>query len=174
MTVKNAPTPLKRLVQDIGMNAVTELLAALFPGVIRLMLDGLESVSGVFRILFKVRNKSSELLANALTGAGREGHWSREELINIEINQARCAKMRGLHQPALMHVNAILAIEPNCAEARLLKAQILWEGFGNGEAAKVHLGKLMRLNTNKDDPCYRWARVLYDDLCHLNRPKTGP
>lgn len=174
MIIKSAPTPLKRLLQDIGGNAVTELLAALFPGVLRLALDGLESVSGIFRILFKIRDKSSQLLANALSGAGREGHWDREELINIEMHQVRCAKMKGLHKQALMHVNAILAIEPDCAEARLLKAQILWEGFGNSEAAKVHLEKLMRLDANQNDPWHRWARGLYDDLCNLNRPRTGP
>ncbi len=136
---------------------------------ISMMLDGLDFISGSLRTLFKLRDKTGEFLGDAFCGTGREGQWSREELINIELNQAKCAKMKGCHKQALIHVNAILEIEPDFPEALLLKAQILWEGFGNAGGAQAHLDKLMRANTDKNGRYQRWARNLYDELSLLKK-----
>ena len=169
MAIKKGLTPLRRLIEDIGLNVIIDLCVNSFPG---MLLDCLDSISGTFRTLFKLRDKTGEFLSDAFCGTGREGQWSREELINIELNQVKCAKMKGFHKQALIHVNAILALEPDLPEALLLKAQILWEGFGNAGGAQAHLEKLMRINTDKNGRYQRWARNFYDELSLLEEDAT--
>jgi len=169
MDRKKESTPLRRLLEDIGMNVIVDFCANSFPCIV---LDSLDFISGTFRTLFKLRDKTGELLGDAICGTGREGQWSREELINIELNQVRCAKMKGYPKQALIHVNAILALEPDFPEALLIKAQILWEGFGNAGAAQAHLEKLMRVNRDKNDRYHRWARNLYDELSLLKKDEN--
>ncbi len=169
MAIKKEATPLRRLLEDIGMNVIIDFCVDSFPG---LVLDTLDSISGTFRALFKFRDKTSEFLANVFYGTGREGQWSREELINIELHRVRCAKIKGFYKQALNHVNAILAIEPDFPEALLLKAQILWEGFGNAGAAQAHLEKLMCVITDKNDRYYRWARNFYDELSQFRKDEN--
>ncbi len=169
MAIKKEPTPLRHLLEDIGMNVIIDFYVDSFPGMV---LAGLDTISGTFRVFFKFRDKTSEFLVNAFYGTGREGQWSREELINIELHRVRCAKIKGFHKQALNHVNTILAIEPDFPEALLLKAQILWEGFGNAGAAQAHLKKLMRVNPKKNDRYYRWARNFYDELSQLRKDEN--
>ena len=172
MAIKKESTPLRRLLKDIGLNVIIDFCANFFPSMIGMMIDGLDFISGSFRILFKLRDKTGEFLGDAFCGTGREGQWSREELIDIELHQVRCAKMKGYPKQALIHVNAILALEPDFPEALLLKAQILWESFGNAGAAQAHLEKLMRVNRDKHDRYHRWARNLYDELSLLKKDEN--
>ena len=56
-------------------------------------------------------------------------------------------------------------------EALLIKAQILWEGFNNSAAAKGNLKKIIEIKKDKDEPFYRWASNLYDELTETERSK---
>ena len=53
-------------------------------------------------------------------------------------------------------VNNLLHQDPDNSEVMLLKAQILWEGFGNAPTAKGCLNKIREL-TSEDDKFHRWA-----------------
>jgi hypothetical protein len=40
----------------------------------------------------------------------------------------------------------------------------VWEGFENSESARANLKKAMNLTSNKNDPSYRWASHLYNEI----------
>jgi len=50
-----------------------------------------------------------------------------------------------------------------------LKAQILWEGFEDREAAKSCLLKIIKLEPDKDALYHRWALDLYRELSNKTK-----
>jgi hypothetical protein len=62
----------------------------------------------------------------------------------VTLEKARQSKMKKDFGHALRRVNAIPIDAPSLPEALHLKAQILWEGFGNREAAECVLARLMK------------------------------
>jgi len=66
---------------------------------------------------------------------------------------------------ALQIVNNLLIKDPNWAEALLLKAQILDEAYGNKEAAKSILKKIMQMKPEGIQATHSAATYLYEELC---------
>jgi hypothetical protein len=51
----------------------------------------------------------------------------------------------------------------------------VWEGFENSESARANLKKAMDLTSNKNDPIYRWASHLYNEITSKQKePKAQP
>ena len=65
---------------------------------------------------------------------------------------------------ALIKIEDILAKDPEFPEALFLKAQILWQGFGEAEAAKQCLLKVIRIEPDKAAVFHRWSLNLYGDI----------
>ena len=66
---------------------------------------------------------------------------------------------------ALYLVNQVIDKAPDLPEALFLKAQILWEGFGN-QAAEGYLKKVLRL-VKVGEPLHRWALNYHEQVRRL-------
>lgn len=89
----------------------------------------------------------------------------RGERFSCEVHKIKYSKREGRFNQALHMVNDLLHEAPDFPEAIFLKAQILWEGFGNASAAKGCLNRIREL-TPEDDKFHRWASGYMDR--HLN------
>jgi len=67
---------------------------------------------------------------------GTSGSFNPEDLFRGEIHKIKYSKREGRFDQALQMVNNLLHEDPDNSEAMLLKAQILWEGFGNAQRPK--------------------------------------
>jgi tetratricopeptide (TPR) repeat protein len=108
----------------------------------------------------------SDKIASCAGGfyGGRRPLWSVKERFSGDLDRSKNYKMQGEFNPALEIVNAILDQAPDYPEAMFLKAQILWEGFGERSSAKAYLKRIMKIIPNENDPIRRWAASLYADL----------
>jgi len=95
---------------------------------------------------------------------GRRPIWTLRQQLSGDVLEVRNKKMHQEYGPALQKVNQILGKDPEFPEALLLKAQILYEGFGNPAGAKPYLKKIIEGKTDKEDKIYRWAVSLYDEV----------
>jgi hypothetical protein len=98
--------------------------------------------------------------ANFVYGSGKNTFTVRERLA-ANLSQARYHKMRKEYDQALQVLDETLCKDPEFPEALLLKAQIHWEGFQEGEEAKQCLLTLFRSMRDKDAPLNRWGKELY-------------
>src|SRR5210317_1813392 len=80
-----------------------------------------------------VADRVGERSANLLYGLGRETFQPHERLAG-ELDKIRHGKRQKDFDRALYLVNQVIDKAPDLPEALFLKAQILWEGFGNPEA----------------------------------------
>ena len=94
-------------------------------------------------------------LGNLLSGSTSR-RISRDERFSGEINKIKFSKRAGRFDEALQIVNDLLHEDPDYPEAMLLKAQILWEGFGKAATARGYLNRIREL-TPEDDKFHRWA-----------------
>ncbi|MEE8398186.1 MAG: tetratricopeptide repeat protein [Desulfobacterales bacterium] len=140
--------------------------AGLFAGgllgaLIGMVLGGLSSVPISWFLTWGV-DRSSGGVAAAFYGGKRRPKTQRQLLTN-EMGMVRHDKMQKNFDEALDKINSILKRDPDFPDALLLKAQILWEGFGNVPGAMGYLRKIIR---EEDDQTsiYRWASSLYDEL----------
>ncbi len=163
MRNKNDSSPLTKLLARISQEAGASFCISLIPGMAGMLAAALNSVSGTFGFLLKFRSESAEFLANLLCGG--TGFLSRKELRRLELEQIRCAKRNKEYEKALSLVCGILETDAECAEALLLKAMILHEGFDNPASARSCLRKLLRLNPAADNNnWHRWGAALYAEL----------
>jgi hypothetical protein len=65
---------------------------------------------------------------------------------------------------ALIKIEEVLAKDPDFVEALLLKAQILWEGFEDSNAASKCLLKILAAEPDKKAVFHRWALNLNQEL----------
>ena len=93
------------------------------------------------------------------------------ERFSCEVHKIKYSKREGRFDQALHMVNDLLHEAPDFPEAIFLKAQILWEGFGNASAAKGCLNRIREL-TPEDDKFHRWASGYMDR--HLNIKEKTP
>jgi hypothetical protein len=105
---------------------------------------------------------------NVLYGTGRLDRTMRDQFIGT-MSQARFHKMNQRHDLALGCVDEVLAAAPNFIEALFLKAQILWEGYQDGAAAKKCLIHLMKVEADKEAAFHRWALALYKEIAANGR-----
>ncbi len=90
------------------------------------------------------------------------------EQLSADLAKARFSKGKGQFREAIIIISEVLEKDPDFAEALLLKAQILWEGFENKALALENLDKVMRL-VKDDDPIYRWALNYYHKIIKDHR-----
>ena len=115
-------------------------------------------------------------LMNAVSGAAsgllsgrREAVWTIREQVQGFLSQARFNKENRDYPAALSFVNKVLEKDPDFADALLLKAQILWEGFGQSHTAIQFLEKVLSLE-NENKMIQNHALLLHNDLSTLERP----
>lgn len=94
----------------------------------------------------------------------RPAHWSPAEQLEGDLNRARVHKINRRFDQALAVVDEILARCPDFAEALLLKAQILWEGYGDQYTARRCLIDVSQSVPDRNDPLHRWAAALYRSM----------
>ena len=100
---------------------------------------------------------------NVFYGIGRKPIDSRERLAG-DLNVAKHHKSCNRFDEALIKIEDILAKDPVFPEAMFLKAQILWQGFENREAAKQCLLKIIKTELDKEAVFHRWALNLYGEI----------
>jgi tetratricopeptide (TPR) repeat protein len=100
---------------------------------------------------------------NVFYGIGRKTIGLREQLVG-DLNVAKHHKLCDRFDDALIKIEDILAKDPEFPEALFLKAQILWQGFEDREAAKQCLLKIIKLEPDKETVFHRWALNLYGDI----------
>lgn len=103
--------------------------------------------------------KTGSIFGNLFTGWSEREVPPREQL-SADIARARLSKGKGQFKEALLIINSVLEKDPNYPEALFLKAQILWEGYGNKELARRNLDRILEL-VKDDDPMRRWAINYY-------------
>lgn len=77
--------------------------------------------------------------------------------------KARFSKSKGQFKEALIIINGVLEKNPKLPDALLLKAQIVWEGYGNKELALRNLDKIIEQGQD-DAPVHRWAVNYYHEV----------
>ena len=94
---------------------------------------------------------------------------SARETFSADLEKARHNKRQGRYKEALKGINNILAEDADFPEALYLKAQILYEGFGNNKGAGKYLKMIMQ-KVDKDEPIYHWASNLYNEMRENDSP----
>ena len=107
--------------------------------------------------------KVSDSAVNIFYGLGRREIGPRQQLAG-DLNGVRHHKLFNRFDEALIKIENILAKDPDFPEALFFKAQILYEGFKDREAAKSCLLKIIKLEPDKDAPFHRWALDFYRQL----------
>ena len=127
------------------------------PPIISLKLFAISSLCAIpFCIFFTfLIEKIGGGLGTILSGSTSR-RISRDERFSGEINKIKFSKREGRFDPALQMVNTLLHEAPDYPEAMLLKAQILWEGYGKSDTAKACLNRIREL-APEDDKFHRWA-----------------
>lgn len=100
---------------------------------------------------------------NRLFGLGRRTIGTRERMAG-DLNVVRYHKLGNQFEDALLKIEEVLAKDPDFAEALFLKAQILWEGFEDRQAAKECLLKIITVEPDKKAVFHRWAVNFYRAL----------
>ena len=92
----------------------------------------------------------------------------RGERFSCEVHKIKYSKREGRFDQALHMVNDLLHEASDFPEALFLKAQILWEGFGNASAAKGCLNRIREL-TPEDDKFHRWASGYLEKVARMEK-----
>jgi tetratricopeptide (TPR) repeat protein len=100
---------------------------------------------------------------NVFYGLGRKTIGIREQLSG-DLNVVRHHKLCNRFDEALIRIEDVLAKDSDYPEALFLKAQILYEGFQDREAAKSCLLKIIKLEPDKESAFHRWALDFYREL----------
>ena len=108
---------------------------------------------------------------NVLYGMGRIDRTPRDQLVGT-LTQARVHKMNNRCDRALACIDEVLAADPNFPEALFVKAQILWDGYQDGPAAKRCLIHLMKAEPDKEAIFHRWAVSLYKEIADHRRSQN--
>jgi len=126
-------------------------------GLLGLIVGLIIGISGYF-IGLVIKNSFAKLFG---TLAGdHAARWNTREQLEGDMNQARHFKRNEKYTKALNTVNRIIRLDPDFPDALFLKAQILWEGFQNHNAAKSNLSKIFEMIQDENETIYQWARSL--------------
>jgi tetratricopeptide (TPR) repeat protein len=100
---------------------------------------------------------------NTFFGLRRRTISIRERMTG-DLNVVRYHKLCNRFDDALLKIGEVLAKDPDFPEALFLKAQILWEGFEDRQAAKECLLKIIKVEPDKKAFFHRWALNFYREL----------
>jgi uncharacterized protein HemY len=90
-----------------------------------------------------------------------------------ELIKARLMKASNRFDEALAVVNDTLRKIPNYPEALFLKAQILYEGFSDDDAAAACLKKIVLMKSMKDETLRRWSQNLLKEIAEQRRVRSS-
>jgi tetratricopeptide (TPR) repeat protein len=88
---------------------------------------------------------------------------ARKQLAS-DLNVVHYHKLCHRYDDALLTIEEVLNRDPDFAEALLLKAQILWEGFRDAKAARRCLFKILVVEPDEAAVFHRWALNLDKEL----------
>jgi tetratricopeptide (TPR) repeat protein len=91
---------------------------------------------------------------------------SVQKQLTSDLNVVRYYKLCHRFDDALGKIEEVLAKEPDFVEALFLKAQILWEGYEDGKAARKCLLKILAVEPDEKAVFHRWAQNIYKELSH--------
>ena len=91
----------------------------------------------------------------------------------VDLNVVRYHKLCHRFGDALIKIEEVLAKDPDFVEALLLKAQILWEGFEDGEAVRKCLLKILAAEPDEKAVFHHWALNFYEDMTNGERPTVA-
>ncbi len=94
----------------------------------------------------------------------REARFSLKEQLESDMQQVRYHKMRKEYDVALRKINDVLGQDPDFPEALFLKAQVVWEGFGNSASAISNLEKIKSVSDDRQSSICRWAAALLSEI----------
>ena len=115
-------------------------------------------------------DKTSSLLTSIYSG-GRSGATLADQLAG-ELNKCRYLKSEKRFAQALQTADFILEQMPEHAEALLLKAQLLHEGFADLRGAKECLRKIIHLDPPPESTTRQWAKGMLEEVNqHLKQEK---
>ena len=81
-----------------------------------------------------------------------------------DLNAVRYHKLCHQFDDALLKIEEALDKDPDFTEALFLKAQILWEGFGDRNAASKCLQKILAVEPDEKAVFHRWALNFFSEL----------
>ena len=81
-----------------------------------------------------------------------------------DLNAVRYHKLCHQFDDAFLKIEEVLDKDPDFVEALFLKAQILWEGFENCQAAKGCLLKILAAEPDETAVFHRWALNFFNEL----------
>jgi tetratricopeptide (TPR) repeat protein len=106
--------------------------------------------------------KKGGSIAGSIYG-GRKACWNVKEKLAGDLEKIQYSKRQGRFNEALALANDSLKHLPNNPEALFLKAQILHEGFGQGESARKCLEIIIK-EVPTSETLHHWALSLYEDI----------
>ena len=106
-------------------------------------------------------------LGGVLSGWSSRRLTTRESLA-ADLEKARYSRRGGRFKEALTIINGALEKDPKFPDALFLKAQILWEGFGNREGAQGCLKKVMQV-VPSHETLHRWALNYYNEITKMEK-----
>ena len=113
--------------------------------------------------------KAGSSFGSFLSGSFKNSRHQNDEFI-ADLEKARHSKANGRFEEALEIIEGVITNAPDWPDALYLKAQIQWEGFGNGAEAKRCLKKVMRL-VGHDETLHRWASSYFDVVVKAEKAK---
>ena len=81
-----------------------------------------------------------------------------------DLNAVRYYKLCHQFDDALLKIEEVLDKDPDFVEALLLKAQVLWEGFEDRNAASECLLKILATEPDEKAVFHRWALNFFNEL----------
>ncbi|CAK8713356.1 hypothetical protein GCAAIG_02675 [Candidatus Electronema halotolerans] len=109
-----------------------------------------------------VINWTANFFVSMYSGGGRSATLT--EQLAGELNKCRYLKSEKRFAEALQTADFILEQMPEHAEALLLKAQILHEGFADLRGAKQCLRQIMRLELPPESTTRQWAKGMLEEV----------
>jgi len=159
-----------------GLTIPFVCLLGLYVGYVYWGLSGALSGVVVAAVIGLIISAIVMFLMDAVSGAAsnlisgrREAVWTIREQVQGFLSQARFNRENKDYPAALNFVNKVLEKDPDFTDALLLKAQILWEGFGQSHAAIRFLEKTLSL-TDEKNLVQSQALLLHSDLNTLEGP----
>ena len=107
-------------------------------------------------------DKLGNMIGSGLSG-WIPGQSDPRERFTGDLEKIKYSKRMGQFDEALHLVNELLHQDKHFPEALFLKAQILWEGFGNAESAKAYLEQVREL-IPEDEALHRWASGYFGEM----------
>jgi tetratricopeptide (TPR) repeat protein len=88
--------------------------------------------------------------------------------LKADMQKATYSKREGRFQEALSIIDDVLDKDPEFPDALFLKAQILWEGFGNRKEALGYLKELMQVVPDHET-LHRWALSYHNEITGMEK-----